>query len=340
MNPDAFRYLDIPERPRDHSDDVPAESLKPPKFVVPLVNARFDEGSHPQIACKLEGYPFPTVLWFKDNRPLPASNRLLTNYNLNSGVVSLKINDVQTGDAGHYIAYAENKVGSDQTECQVGVNELPAIDRTPMVKPDAFKYLEGPKESKRPNNDKAHYMPPKFVVPLSDKNIEEGQTVPLACKVEGYPKPKISWFKDGKPLQASNRFTPEYDLYSGIVNLKIADSQVNDAGNYVAVAENEVGQDQTSCNATVKQMPNIDRTPMVNPEAFKYLENQPMDRSNRDPNEKLFPPKVIIPLEDVKLEEGQGVLLACKIEGYPRPKVNLIFKIYKGKCQVLSKQIT
>jgi hypothetical protein len=95
---------------------------------------------------------------------------------------------------------------------------------------------------------------------------------------------------------------------------------MNDVGHYTAVAENIVGKDQTNCNAYVNQMPNIDRTPMVNPDAFRYLE-QPSDKNKRQEVENVMPPKVIVPLSNVKLEEGQSVLLACKIEGLPRPKV-------------------
>jgi len=96
---------------------------------------------------------------------------------------------------------------------------------------------------------------------------------------------------------------------------------MQDGGHYMAVAENEVGHDQTECNAVIKQVPNIDRTPMVNPNAFRYLEHLPTERTPRDRVDKLTPPKVIIPLTNVKLEEGQSVVLACKIDGNPKPKV-------------------
>jgi hypothetical protein len=94
----------------------------------------------------------------------------------------------------------------------------------------------------------------------------------------------------------------------------------------LAIAENEVGADQTSCNVTIIKIPNIDRRPMVNPEAFKFLE-QPHEKPRVEDIENLRPPKVIIPLSNAKLEEGQTVMLACKIEGYPRPKV-----IYNTIC--------
>lgn len=192
VNPDAFRYLEKPVPEKRSDDDVPIGAIKPPKFVIPLANARANEGDSLELACKLEGYPFPTVTWFKDNKPLPASNRLIPNYNLNSGIVTLKIADVQMGDTGNYTAFAQNRAGQDQTYCSILVTEIPAIDNKPMIKPDAFKYLEAPKESKRPDdNEKINYQPPVFIIPLTNSRAEEGQPIQLASKVEGYPKPKV-----------------------------------------------------------------------------------------------------------------------------------------------------
>jgi hypothetical protein len=194
VNPDAFRYLDKPSGPeytRD-LDDVPLSAIKPPKFIVPLTNIIIQEGDNAFLTCKLEGYPFPTVIWFKDNQPLPASTRLLPNYNLNSGVVSLRINDIQPNDQGQYVAFAKNKAGEDQTYCTIEIKITPNIDSTPMVSPEAFKYLETPRETKRPDDrDRVNYQPPKFIIPLSNVKLDEGQSVQLACKVEGYPKPRV-----------------------------------------------------------------------------------------------------------------------------------------------------
>ena len=326
VNPNAFRYLEKPsyDKPRDSYDDTPVSAIKPPKFIVPLSNIRVDQGAHADLICKLEGYPFPTVSWFKDNKPLPASNRLLTNYNLNSGLVYLKIADAQMGDVGYYTAIAENKAGQDQTFCSLQINEQPGIDCTPMVNPDAFKYLEQNSADRGPRNDGEQLRPPKVVVPLSNVQLEEGQRVQLGCKIEGHPRPKLTWFKDGTVLPAANRFTTNYDFYTNIATLKIDNAQMNDLGTYVVLAENEAGKDQSFCSLFIQQMPNIDSTPMVNPDAFKYLENpQPM-RSVRDTDDEsdgMQPPVVIVPLKDMELKEGEPVLLICKIEGKPKPKV-------------------
>lgn len=321
VNPEAFRYLEKPTTVRNEPDEMPGQ-LKPPKFVVPLKNVNVEEGQCATLLAKVDAYPYPNIQWFKDGISLPASTRTLPNYDFNTGLVSLRISDVQLADFGNYTALAQNKVGQDQTHCCLLVKEIPGVDSSSMVSPEAFRFLEKPRAEPRKLEESVAYVPPKFIVPLSNVCLEEGLTIYLAGKVEGYPKPKITWFKDGTPIPASTRFTIDFDFSTGVVSLRINDAQMNDIGIYIALAENEVGSDQTQCEVTIQQMPNIDSTPMVNPEAFKYLEHPTYTRpKSLDELDNLSPPKVIVPLSNVKLEEGQTVILACKIEGYPRPKL-------------------
>ena len=112
------------------------------------------------------------------------------------------------------------------------------------------------------------------------------------------------------------------------MTLKINEGLMSDVGNYVAYAENEVGADGTAGRVFLKETRDIDSTPMVNPEACRYLEHPTSERAPpKEESELKFPPKVIVPLSNVKLEEGQSVLLACKIEGQPRPKVSPTFRV-------------
>lgn len=125
-------------------------------------------------------------------------------------------------------------------------------------------------------------------------------------------------------MAPSTRHTENYDLYTDIAILRIDDARLPDVGNYLVVAENEAGKDQTQCNVFVTSVPNVDETPLVNPESFRFLDlprSKPQYESDAEDKDRLEPPRVIIPLSDVKLEEGQSVLLVCKIDGYPKPKV-------------------
>jgi hypothetical protein len=125
-------------------------------------------------------------------------------------------------------------------------------------------------------------------------------------------------------LTASTRNSVDYDLNTGVAVLRIDSVQLNDIGEYLVVAENPAGKDQTQCRVEITLVPNIDQTPYVNPDAFKNLEKLPLV-PKEEIDAEMKPPKVIIPLTDVKLVEGQPIHLACKIEGIPRPRVIKLF---------------
>lgn len=228
-------------------------------------------------------------------------------------------------DAGSYTALAENEVGQDQTSCNAVIKQVPSIDRTPMVNPNAFRYLEHLPVERTPRDKVEQLTPPKVVVPLTNVKLEEGQSVVLACKIEGNPKPRLTWYKDSNVLPAANRYTNDYDLSTNVATLKIDNAQLKDLGAYVVLAENEAGSDQTTCTVFIQQVPSIDRTPMVNPDAFRYLENRtvPKSRVTDDESINLLAPKVVVPLKDMELNEEVPVLFICKIEGKPRPKVGV-----------------
>ena len=124
-------------------------------------------------------------------------------------------------------------------------------------------------------------------------------------------------------MPASIRYKTDYDFNTSVASLKIENSLINDVGSYLVLAENEVGRDQTQCSINLKPVSGIDQTPLVNPEAFRYLE-QHAPQKRKETNDLMIPPKVIIPLKDVSLKEGDPVFIACKIQGYPKPNVSFI----------------
>jgi hypothetical protein len=133
----------------------------------------------------------------------------------------------------------------------------------------------------------------------------------------------VIWFKNGVTLPASNRYTQTYDLKTGVASLKINEIQDNDNGFYEVIAENIGGTDRTTANIIVRHVANIDQTPIIDPNAFKYLNSPQAPSKPRDANEfaNYQPPKVIIPLKDIRVNEDQPINFMTKIIGYPIPKV-------------------
>ena len=58
------------------------------------------------------------------------------------------------------------------------------------------------------------------------------------------------------------------------------------------VAENEVGRDQTHCVVNLTPVSGIDQSPIVNPNAFKYLEQHAPIVRHEEIGDPKIPPKV------------------------------------------------
>ena len=75
-------------------------------------------------------------------------------------------------------------MGKDETEAQLLVGHTAVLDETPNIHPEDFKKI---KEKQKPDE----YEPPRFITPLDNIKIQEGDDLLFLCKVDGYPKPKV-----------------------------------------------------------------------------------------------------------------------------------------------------
>lgn len=265
--------------------------------------------------------------------PLGASTRFTTSYDMHTGVARLKISDTNLNDAGVYTVVAENKAGSDHTDGRLDIEKESAIDNKPIINPDAFTYLNRPEPTTPRKDSRERVVPARIIVPLQNMNVPEGKPCRLVCRVEGHPAPSAVWYKNGISLPASNRYNQQYDIKTGVISLKINDVLDNDSGFYEVIVENNGGNDRTAANLIVGHMPSIDQRPIIDPNAFKYLNSPHTPTKSREAEEarNFQPPKVIIPLKDVRVHEDQPVTFMTKIIGYPVPKVGFSSK-HKKSC--------
>lgn len=133
-------------------------------------------------------------------------------------------------------------------------------------------------------------------------------------------------------MTASNRYETDYNLCTDYATLKITNTQKHDLGNYLVIAENIAGRDQTSCKLCIDLVPNVDERPLIDPEVFKFLEPHPKskpgdlddDLDDKNKAQNYIPPRVIVPLYNVRLSESEPIRLVCKVDGYPKPKVHTL----------------
>jgi hypothetical protein len=344
----------MPSYHRRPSEQDVEPVLKPPRIVKHIQpETTINEGQPIILNCMIEGFPLPKLSYFKNDQMLPASSRIKTSFNPNTGVCTIRLDDTNVYDAGSYKVRAENPAGRAETAGIVYINKAAVIDTRPVIDPEAFKYLPQPQQpyqahpvapKREPDNEiPVHeYTAPNFIIGLpANYKLHEGEPIKLNCQVEGNPKPSINWLKDGKSLPASLRFNTNYVIPTGVASLIVTGALLTDCGNYTAVAENPAGKAYTTSQVFVKESPGIDTQPITNPDAFKYL-NRPKYESPDDsqtdddvPLNRAKPPKVIHGLPNLKQLEGEPVSMACKIDGFPKPTVNYYFLFILFRFQIL-----
>uniref|UniRef100_A0AAZ3Q4V4 Ig-like domain-containing protein n=1 Tax=Oncorhynchus tshawytscha TaxID=74940 RepID=A0AAZ3Q4V4_ONCTS len=150
-------------------------------------------GSEVILPCEVQGSPSPLVTWSRNGQPIPPVTAWFTV--LPSG--SLKITDVRLIDSKLYTCSAENPAGNVSLNYNLHIQVKPKIQAAPSL----LKALIG-------------------------------QTVVLPCVVQGEPRPEISWFHNGRPVEARDTAA-----------LRIHRASLTDQGTYSCVAKNTAGQD-------------------------------------------------------------------------------------------------
>ncbi|NWU26068.1 OBSCN protein, partial [Dyaphorophyia castanea] len=129
------------------------------------------------------------------------------------------------------------------------------------------------------------WIPPDFEEELADCTAELGETVKLACKVTGAPKPSISWYKDGKPVEVDPHHIIIEDP-DGSCTLILDNLTGADTGQYMCFASSPAGNASTLGKILVQ-----------------------------------VPPRFVNKVRNAYLVEGEDVQFTCTVEGAPRPQI-------------------
>ncbi|NWV74618.1 OBSCN protein, partial [Dasyornis broadbenti] len=129
------------------------------------------------------------------------------------------------------------------------------------------------------------WIPPDFEEELADCTAELGETVKLACKVTGAPKPSISWYKDGKSVEVDPHHIIIEDP-DGSCTLILDNLTGADTGQYMCFASSPAGNASTLGKILVQ-----------------------------------VPPRFVNKVRNAYLVEGEDVQFTCTVEGAPRPQI-------------------
>ncbi|XP_062951332.1 obscurin isoform X22 [Cynocephalus volans] len=129
------------------------------------------------------------------------------------------------------------------------------------------------------------WRPPDFEEELADCTAELGETVKLACRVMGTPKPVVSWYKDGKPVEVD----PHHILIEdpdGSCALILDNLTGVDSGQYMCFAASAAGNASTLGKILVQ-----------------------------------VPPRFVNKVRATPFVEGEDAQFTCTMEGTPYPQI-------------------
>uniref|UniRef100_A0A3Q3L4X2 Uncharacterized protein n=1 Tax=Mastacembelus armatus TaxID=205130 RepID=A0A3Q3L4X2_9TELE len=194
------------------------------------------------LPCHIQGRPQPTVTWTKGGAKL--GSRGGSYRVLPTGL--LEITATMPSHAGRYTCSARNPAGVAHKHISLTVQEPPEI---------------------RPMAEEVQVV------------LHHGTVLP--CEVQGFPRPSITWQREGVPIAAGHRLTV---LSNGA--LKFSRVTLGDAGTYQCLAKNEAGV-------------SVGRTKLV----------------------LQVPPVLSVPRVEYTAVLGQPVSLECVADGQPQPEV-------------------
>jgi hypothetical protein len=125
-------------------------------------------------------------VWLKDDKPLDASNRLRTRYDIGTKQVLLQINDVRPQDVGVYRVVARNPAGEASTHCTLAIiPDHRGVDDQPLIEPEKFLKLQPiPPKTQPDASENEPKRPPKVIVPLTDTDMEEQMPVIFTTTID------------------------------------------------------------------------------------------------------------------------------------------------------------
>ncbi|EFN74858.1 Leucine-rich repeats and immunoglobulin-like domains protein 3 [Camponotus floridanus] len=186
-----------------------------PSFTKIPHDIRANAGSTARLECSAEGQPSPQIAWQKDGgNDFPAARERRMHMMPTDDV--LFIVNVKMADNGIYSCTAQNLAGIIIANATLTILEAPS-----------------------------------FVKPMENKETIVGRSIVLECMASGSPRPKLSWRKNGSPLQATERhfLTAEDQL------LIIVNTIDSDTGNYECEMSNSLGSIVGASYLTINPAP-------------------------------------------------------------------------------------
>lgn len=250
--------------------------------------------------------------------------------------VALNIMHLRAEDAGMYTVKAINRQGEAVSQASIQVASRSTVTGDLGI-PEQQRYIERIEELEAYQQSLAQRgqpepveatSPPEFKSPIKDQlEIREGGFAHFEARLEpvGDPKLTVTWYKDGKPLEASSRITNFFNF--GYVALTIKYITIYDRGVYTCVARNALGEASTAAQLTVLSKQDIlyDSQHPEGLEKIRYLEDDARyQRKEETVTSVSIKPRFLGPLKGTtKIVEGQRAHFEIRLEPQNDPSLRV-----------------
>lgn len=336
INPVGLEKIQILEKHHHHRPRrEPDVSYGAPRFVSRLIGTtKLVEGDRAHLEARVEPINDPDMVVeiLHNRQPLKTGSRFhpLCDF----GYIALDVEAITPEDSGIYTIILRNQAGEISDSIELHVEPVKSIQTETMYAETLPKLtlLERGRFYTREEVEKRTSQRPVFTKALHNmENLREGENVHLECRLipVGDAQLEVEWYKDGRPLQSSNRLNFTNDF--GFVSLDIHKVEAKDSGTYLVKATNELGQSETSCFVQVIEEGTIitDTANIDSLQTIQYLEQPRVYRS--DTNEQLMVerPRFAIALSGPKeVRENERVCLECRVQ--PMGDPSMTYTWYKN----------
>ena len=234
----------------------------------------------------------------------------------------MDITHVLPEDAGQYTCRATNVLGQAVSSCKLAViaNQTIMKDTIHESALQQINYLESQRVTQT-QDEGLTTQAPVFTAGMKDLQVVEGAPAHFEAKLIpiGDPKLRVDWFKDGKPIQASNRMSTLHDF--GFVAMDLKYTRPDDTGVYSVKAWNALGEATLSANLKVISAKGGADTQTIHGEAMDkihYLEHKKARMDLAEDDAPQSAPVFVTKLQGKsQLLEGQNAHMECRIDPYP-----------------------
>merc|ERR1719347_1293001 len=264
MDKDRLSQLrNLEQRERTRAEDADAVITKP-VFTTPLNNVDGAmEGGHVHLECRLEPVNDPNlnVEWFVNSKAIKIGSRFRTTHDF--GYVALDILQAYAEDSGTYMCKATNKLGEAVNTGSVNITARKGL-LLDSQHPEGWEKMQGMERRQRVQTlevEEPAISAPKFVTQLQGvTSLAEGQSAHFEAQIEPIHDSslRVEFLHNGKAIQKASRIHTVCDF--GYVALDIGQLVSSDAGEYVCIAKNALGECRSSVTLNVSTSGSLDKS--------------------------------------------------------------------------------